>query len=304
MRTLPARSAILAACLSLGACDDAAVDQDPITEADVTVRLRGVDFVRFEGGRFTMGRVGDDFAEPPMVVTVPPFLIMKTEVTFGMYRACVQDGACTWSAPRSTWGCIYELASAIGPGADQYPMNCATWDDAQAFVRWFGEGVRLPSEAEWEFAATGGVGRPYPWGSEPATCDRVVRSADGPRDDGAPCVSTVQPVCSRPAGNTPPPRVLCDMAGNVGELVEDDFHPTYDCSTYPLNADYPEWCAQRASIPADGRPWVDSPRVPAYRMARGGGYTWSDAFRTTRRDVGGTNSTSRISGFRLARDAP
>ncbi|MEZ4463137.1 MAG: SUMF1/EgtB/PvdO family nonheme iron enzyme [bacterium] len=48
--------------------------------------------MRFEG-RFTMGRVGDDFAEPPMVVTVPPFLIMKTEVTFGMYRACVQDGA-------------------------------------------------------------------------------------------------------------------------------------------------------------------------------------------------------------------
>ena len=160
-------------------------------------------WVRFDGGSFMMGAVDGSGQEE----TVPAFEITRTEVTVAQYLRCMDDDACdspgSWSG-----GCYWDAA-----GYGDYPVNCVKWDQSTAYCAW--AGGRLPSGAEWEYAArSGGRNNLYPWGNEPApSCEHVVMNegAEG-CDTGAP-----MPVCSRPRGNTA--YGLCDMAGNVFEWV-------------------------------------------------------------------------------------
>ena len=158
-------------------------------------------------------------------------------------------------------------------------MNCVSWALASAYCGW--AGARLPTEAEWEFAARGDTGRAYPWGDEPATCDRAVMNETG--DDGC-GTSFTYPVCSLPAGNTP--EGLCDMAGNVWEWVEDDFHFSYD------------------GAPDDGGAWIDEPRSLS-QSYRGGSFAGGAATMTaTNRNGFDPLAAAQISiGFRCARGA-
>ena len=137
--------------------------------------------------------------------SVPTFRLAKTEVTFGQYGKCVKAGACT--PPRH---------ASLG---DDHPVVGVDWEQARSFSEW--AGGRLPTEAEWEYAArSGGKERDYPWGSEASSCDRAVEAAGLQGGGGPGCgKESSWPVCSKPAGRTE--QGLCDMAGNVWEWVQD-----------------------------------------------------------------------------------
>jgi len=196
----------------------------------------GIQWVRISSGSFMMG--ADDLSDtkPPHQVTVQAFQIAKTLVTVAQYKVCVAAGACT--VPDAGDYCNWGV-----PGREQHPVNCVDWDQARAFSAW--AGGRLPSEAEWEYAArSGGQAWKYPWGDAAATCETAVIA-------GCSAGGTA-PVCSKPAGNTK--QGLCDMAGDVWEWVQDWYHDSYQ------------------GAPTDGRAW-ESP-AGSSRMYRGG--SWGD----------------------------
>ncbi len=188
------------------AADEAATKAAPVGNAPTDAaagrpKAAQVQWVTIPGGTFMMGDGSDRRS-----VTVKTFQMARNEVTNGEYQACVAALAC--SAPKD---CGEEFK-----GADQ-PAVCVDWNQAQDFSRW--AGGRLPTEAEWEYAArSGGKERKFPWGDQDPTCARVVVSD---------CkLGKTAPVCSKPAGNTE--QGLCDMAGNAREWLQDWFHGSYE----------------------------------------------------------------------------
>lgn len=217
----------------------------------------GIQWVKIPGGEFTMG--DKQFANAqPHKVSVKAFQMAKTMVTNRQYKACVDAGACT--APTEQ-GAKYD--------GDDQPVVGVEWEQAKAFAAW--AGGRLPTEAEFEYAArSGGKDWKYPWGNEEATCDRAVIDVCGGK--------ATMPVCSKPAGNTQ--QGLCDMAGNAWQWVEDWYHV------------YSE-------TPTDG----SAPQAPGkYRVFRGGSWGCIDALaRASFR--GGYKAAYRhgVLSFRVAR---
>lgn len=108
-----------------------------------------------------------------------PFNIHKTEVTVGQYQACVQTGQCRPASSTVYWEGIEAadilllspFCNAGKPGRENHPINCISWQEANEYCTWVG--MRLPTGDEWEYAATGGDGRRYPWGDEPPTVQRL-----------------------------------------------------------------------------------------------------------------------------------
>ena len=236
------------------------------------------------GGSFNMGsNDGDDDERPVHSVTVRTFEMSKTAVTFRQYRACVSAGGCTpahvddgtcWIWNGSKWEQGRLPSSFQG---DEQPVVCVDWDQAQAYARW--AGGRLPTEAEWEYAArSGGRDWKYPWGNENATCERAVMD-DGGNGCGR---NSTWPVCSKPRGNTT--QGLCDMAGNVWEWVQDWYHDSYN------------------GAPTDGSAW-ERP-TGSYRVSRGGSWVSSARFvRAANRNDFLPGDRNCNVGFRLARSA-
>jgi hypothetical protein len=126
-----------------------------------------------------------------------------TEVTVSAYAKCVDAGECT--EPDSGGQCNWGVA-----GREQYPVNCVNWDQSTDYCHW--SGGRLPTESEWEFAATNGGATADPWGTGDATCSVAVMNDGGGDGCGA---SRTWEVCAKSAGNTRAGH--CDLAGNLWE---------------------------------------------------------------------------------------
>lgn len=219
-----------------------------------------IQWVTIPGGSFMMGSQKNSDEQPRHRVTVRRFQMAKTEVTKRQYRACLDEGACT--PPNCEWPPDSLM--------ENEPVVCVDWNQARAFSAWVGG--RLPSEAEWEYAArSAGQEWKYPWGHEDATCARAVISG---------CGGSAAPVCSKPAGNTR--QGLCDMSGNAWEWTQDWYHDSYH------------------GAPPDASAW-ESPPGP-YRVYRGG--SWNDlagCARSSYRDLYDPDDRSYEVGFRPAR---
>lgn len=173
-----------------------------VTPDGLEVSTEGM--ARMEGGTFLMGSNEVREESPEFVAEVRPFFIDRTPVTNAQYRAFMEaTGA---AEPRY-------MRDPHFNGEDQ-PVVGVTWHEANAYAAWCGK--KLPTEAQWEFAARGPDNRKYPWGNEPPQSTRC-NSGD--------FVGVTTQVRMYEEGQTPDG--VLDMAGNVYEWTLDPFAP-YD----------------------------------------------------------------------------
>jgi formylglycine-generating enzyme required for sulfatase activity len=141
------------------------------------------DMIRIPGGKFYMGsdeRDATDMERPAHQVTLAPYCMDQFEVTVSAYKACSDKGECKRAGRENDWAGITKkeraaydpLCNARDPdNKGQHPINCVDWDLADRYCVAIGK--RLPTEAEWEFAARGPDGRRYPWGDEAPTAGHL-----------------------------------------------------------------------------------------------------------------------------------
>jgi len=184
------------------------------------------DMVRVPAGSFTMGRKTASASERPehRVTFSRGFYIDRTEVTAAQYAACVAAGACSSAGlhgpdiATTDVGSRGTLCNSFQPTRSSHPINCVDRLQAEAYCRYAGK--RLPTEAEWEYAARGPSNRRFPWGNEVPSCALIVieRAGAGVCRDGTTGTAAVG---SYPANASP--FGALDMAGNVREWVADGF---------------------------------------------------------------------------------
>jgi len=218
--------------------------------------------ISLPAGEFTMGSNTSDPSERPAhkVTLAVPFAIGKYEVTVAQWNACADGNVCQ----RSTQ-------------APNTPVRDISWDDAQQYLKWLstasGKAYRLPTEAEWEYAARGGTATPYWWG------EKMVAGKANCKDCGPPW-KVDGPAPSGSFGANP--YGLFDMNGSVWEWVSDCWHNSYK------------------GAPADGSVW-DEPDCTV-RVIRGGSWREGASYMVSstrfKYDASVRNSQN---GFRVAR---
>lgn len=223
--------------------------------------------VMLPAGSFMMGSNASDPSEKPAhrVTIGKPFAIGKTEVTVEQWSACVAAGACQ------------EVADASRP--KNTPVRDVSWDDAQQYLKWLsqttGKKYRLPTEAEWEYAARGGTATHYWWGERMRPGNANCKECGDPWNAEAPAAAGS--FAANPYG-------LHDVNGSVWEWVSDCWHNSYK------------------GAPADGSAW-DTPACRD-RVIRGGSWREDASYMlsSTRFKYSASVRHSQ-NGFRVARDA-
>ena len=250
--------------------------------AEEKVRQYAGDMVSIPGGTFRMGDMnggGDDDERPVHSVTVPAFMLGKHEVTFAQWDACVADGGCGRYRPDDE-----------GWGRGNRPVIHVSWDDIQLFIDWLnartGGNFRLPTEAEWEYAARAGSSSTYHFGNSESELCRYGNHADTSTDyswRNKSCSDGVGKRTAKVGRYQPNSYGLYDMHGNVWEWAQDCWNDSY------------------AGAPTDGSAWTSGDC--SRRVIRGG--SWYNEPRALRSaDRSGHTRSNRNSniGFRLAQD--
>jgi len=181
--------------------------------------VREPEMSALRGGSFAMGGNEEISEKPVHQVTIKPFAISKFPVSVREWNDCAAAKACGF----------------VASGKDDAPITNASWSDAKQYVAWLAEATRkayrLPTEAEWEYAARGGTQTKYWWGDQfqsgMANCKNCTDIA-----------ATEQP--TKVGSFKPNPFGLYDMGGGVDQWVEDCWHKNYH------------------GAPADGSAWVES----------------------------------------------
>lgn len=233
-----------------------------------TLGYKPGDFVKIKGGTFQMGsEEGNDDEKPIHTVTVSDFYLNKYEATVAQYKIFVEDTGYQTDAEKGNGSTIYtdegqlvEIAGVnwrhdaqgvlLPPSQFNYPVVHLSWNDAVAYCTWLsrktGQAFRLPTEAEWEYAAgNGSLHTRYSWGdsnipSAKKASTQIQQLKPGGNvadeaglrkfttwidifrnyDDGFPCTA--------PVGSYQPNQLgLYDMTGNVWEWCQDIYSNTF-----------------------------------------------------------------------------
>jgi formylglycine-generating enzyme required for sulfatase activity/serine/threonine protein phosphatase PrpC len=251
------------------------VETEPVPEPPVitieafrdNLRSGGVgpEMVWIPSGTFTMGSGRFPEERPQREVSVERFAISRHEITFAEYERFA----------RATGR---RIPDNMGMNKNTHPVIMVTWEDASQYAAWLsretGKSYRLPSEAEWEYAAGAGRDTTYWWGFDIkpglAHCFGCESGLDSRRP------TAVGSFEANPFG-------LYDMYGNVAEWVQDCWNNSY------------------AGAPSDGQAWTDGDC--SYRVVRGGSYlSPPPSIRTARRDRFRAASTYDTIGIRVVRE--
>jgi formylglycine-generating enzyme required for sulfatase activity len=216
------------------------------------------------GGTFMMGSNEDATEKPIHQVTLKPFAISRYPISVREWNECAAAKVCGF----------------VANGKEDAPVTNVSWSDATQFVTWLAgtthRPYRLPSEAEWEYAARGGTRTKYWWGNkfEPGLADCK---------DCTDVAAAEQPV--KIGSFRPNPFGLYDMGGGVDQWVEDCWHRDYH------------------GAPSDGSPWIE--RDCASHVIRSGSWQNDSWYvRPSSRDAYDTNVRYPTHGFRVALSFP
>ena len=282
----------------------------------------GAEMVAMTGGKFRMGTddetgFADDGEGPVREVEVSPFLIDRSAVTNAQFAEFVSATGYVTEAERFGWSYVFAafLPAALwkesprpqgtpwwcgvagarwsgpeGPGSSitdraDHPVVHVSWHDAEAFARWAGK--RLPTEAEWENAARGGLEqRRYPWGDE--------------------LTSGGMHHCNIWQGSFPTKNTRDD--GYAGTAPVDAFEPN-GFGLYNMAGNVWEWCGDWWTTDHGAGPLTDptGPRAGTARVMRGGSYlchhSYCNRYRVAARTRNVPDSSSGNQGFRCVRAA-
>ena len=246
--------------------DDIIVETGP--EKEIVWEKDGKEMVLIPAGSFEMG---DHFSEgeedelPVHKVTLDAFYMDTHEVTVGQFKQFVNQTGYDYDH-------MWDDVAKYSPG-DDYPMIYVNWNDATTYAEWAGK--RLPTEAEWEYAARGGlVGQRYVWGDD----EKLARDyANYEWVEGKDKWELCSPVGSfKPNGYG-----LYDMAGNVLEWCADRYDGNYYTNS-PVN-----------------NPQGQEDSIYKYRVLRGGSWlALTNSLRLAYRPIDNPNSRYIYYGFR------
>lgn len=235
--------------------------------------------VNISGGSFTMGcKVGRDVDTacpddqlPAHTEKVDSFHLSATEVTFKQWDLCVQEGGCSGSPDDNGWG------------RDNRPVIDISWIDAHQYTAWLsektGQSYRLPTEAEWEYAARAGGNSAYSWGAR-ASHDQANYGQDvccNGHISGKDQWEYTAPVASFPPNGFG----LYDMHGNAKEWVQNCWSENHTPEAATIEGSM-ESCTWRV---VKGGAWIDPPKRIQSAARRGLTQdlsTWHYGFRVAR----------------------